>query len=91
MNELELYEERGPGSGFRTIVATDPTHAYLHAWWPPGHVLGYEHTFTHTVVDFVRAYSSGERVRPDFEDGVCNQRVLDGIERSATTRAWQAV
>ena len=43
------------------------------------------------VVDFVRAFASGERVRPDFEDGVRNQRVLDAIERSAANRAWQAV
>lgn len=91
MNELELYEESGPESGFRTILATDPSHAYMEAWWPPGHVIGYEHTFTHTIVDFVRAYARGERVRPDFEDGVRNQRVLDAIERSAKSRAWQVV
>ncbi len=89
MNELELYEESGPESGFRTILATDPSHPFVDAWWPPGHVLGYEHTFIHTVVDFVRAFAAGERVRPDFEDGVRNQRVLDAIERSSARRAWQ--
>ncbi|MBY0402150.1 Gfo/Idh/MocA family oxidoreductase [Myxococcota bacterium] len=91
MNELELYEEGGPESGFRTILATDPSHAFVEAWWPPGHVLGWEHTFTHTIVDFVRAFAGGGRVRPDFEDGVCNQRLLDAIERSAAGRAWQGV
>ena len=55
MNELELYEETGPESGFRTILATDASHPYVAAWWPPGHILGYEHTFVHTVHDFVQA------------------------------------
>ena len=91
MNELELYEEDGPESGFRTILATDPEHPYVEAWWPPGHILGYEHTFTHTVVDFVRAIDAGSPVRPDFEEGVRNQRVLEAIERSSDSRAWQSV
>ncbi len=91
MNELEVYEENGPESGFRTILATDPSHPYVDAWWPPGHILGYEHTFTHTIVDFIRAFAAREPARPDFEDGVRNQRVLDAIERSARSRAWHSV
>jgi predicted dehydrogenase len=96
MNELELYEESGAESGFRTILATDESHPYVSAWWPPGHILGYEHTFVHTVVDFVRAVSDakaskGEGVRPDFEDGLRNQRVLAAIERSAASRRWESV
>ncbi len=51
MNELEVYTENGPNSGFRTILATDATHPFVEAWWPPGHILGYEHSFTHTVYD----------------------------------------
>ena len=91
MNELEVYEEDGPESGFRTILATDPEHAYVEAWWPPGHILGYEHTFTHTVVDFVRAIEGGTPIRPDFEEGVRNQRVLQAIEESSASRAWQSI
>jgi predicted dehydrogenase len=99
MNELELYEESGAESGFRTILATDESHPYVSAWWPPGHILGYEHTFVHTVVDFVRAVSAskaskaskGEGVEPDFEDGLRNQRVLAAIERSASSRRWESV
>ncbi|HKA18962.1 MAG TPA: Gfo/Idh/MocA family oxidoreductase, partial [Blastocatellia bacterium] len=48
MNELELYIEEGPNSGFKTILATDPSHPYINAWWPRGHIIGYEHTFIHT-------------------------------------------
>lgn len=91
LNELEVYEEAGPDSGFRTILATDETHPYVEAWWPRGHGLGYEHTFIHTVVDFVHAIASGESPRPSFEDGVRNQQVLDAIERSAASRSWESV
>src|SRR5215831_11035794 len=42
MNELELYAEEGADSGFRTILATDSHHPYIAAWWPPGHIIGYE-------------------------------------------------
>ena len=60
MNELELYIEDGPQSGFRTISVTDGKHPYVAAWWPPGHIIGYEHSFTHTVYDFVRAIADAE-------------------------------
>jgi predicted dehydrogenase len=91
MNELELYEEAGPESGFRTILATDASHPYVAAWWPPGHGLGYEHTFVHTVHDFVQAVATGAVMKPDFEDGLANQRVLDAVERSAASRRWEKV
>ncbi len=91
MNELELYEEAGPDSGFRTVLATDAAHPYVEAWWPPGHIIGYEHTFTHTVLDFLRAIDGKSVVRPNFEDGVANQRALDAIERSSSSRRWETV
>ena len=91
MNELELYIESGPRSGFSTISVTDGKHPYVGAWWPPGHIIGYEHSFTHTVHDFVRAVVEGRSPRPDFEDGFDNQRVLDAIERSNGSRRWERV
>ena len=91
MNELELYVEEGKNSGFRSILATDGEHPYAGAWWPPGHIIGYEHTFTHTVLDLLRAVDSQELPSPSFEDGVKNQRVLDAIERSSVSRSWQSV
>jgi predicted dehydrogenase len=91
LNELELYEEQGAGSGFRSVLVTDASHPYVAAWWPPGHLLGYEHTFVHTVADFVRAIGRGEAASPSFADGLANQRVLAAIERSAASRRWEAV
>ena len=83
--------EGGPLSGFRTISVTDGQHPYIAAWWPPGHIIGYEHSFTHTVHDFIRGISEGKSPRPNFEDGLKNQRVLDAIERSASTGRWVEV
>jgi predicted dehydrogenase len=91
MNELELYTEEGPESGFRTILATDPSHPYMEGWWPPGHIIGYEHTFTHTVLDLLRAVADGRQPKPDFEDGVRAQRILDAVERASVSRAWESV
>jgi predicted dehydrogenase len=88
LNELELYIESGPLSGFRNISVTDSKHPYIAAWWPPGHIVGYEHSFTHTVHDFLKAVSEGKSPRPDFEDGLQNQRVLEAIEKSANSGQW---
>ncbi len=91
MNELELYLNEGPESGFRTIQATNKAHPYMKSWWPQGHIIGYEHTFTHTVFDLLRAVDEQRLPSPNFEDGVKNQRVLDAVERSAQSQRWETV
>jgi predicted dehydrogenase len=91
MNELEFYSDQGPDSGFRTIQATDKTHPFMNAWWPPGHIIGYEHTFTHTVLELLEALAQERLPTPNFEDGVNNQRVLAAVERSAESKRWEAV
>jgi len=88
LNDLQLYVEEGPNSGFRTISVTDAKHPYVGAWWPSGHIIGYEHSFTHTVYDFLRAIGEQKLPSPSFEDGYKNQRVLDAIERSAQDGKW---
>jgi predicted dehydrogenase len=91
MNELEVYFNEGPESGFKTIQVTDQAHPYLRAWWPGGHIIGYEHTFTHTVLDLLKAVDEQRLPTPNFEDGVKNQRVLDAVERSALSQRWERV
>ena len=85
MNVLNLYEaaDDAATSGFRRILVTEPEHPYVEAWWPPGHGLGYEHGFTHQVVDLINALAEGREPSPSFEDGLHVQRVLDALERSA--------
>jgi predicted dehydrogenase len=91
MNELQLYIEEGPNSGFRTILATDATHPFMAGWWPPGHIVGYEHTFTHTVLDLIKAIDDQKIPTPNFADGVRNQKVLAAIEKASTSRRWEEV
>jgi predicted dehydrogenase len=91
MNELEFYSDEGPDSGFKTIQVTDKTHPYLSGWWPPGHIIGYEHTFTHTVLELLQALADDRLPTPNFVDGVKNQRVLDAVERSAKSRTWETI
>ena len=85
MNELAFYDgtEDSATAGFRRILVTEPTHPYLDAWWPPGHLIGYEHTFTHQVRDFVMAVAGGADPRPSFAEGLQVQRVLAAVESSA--------
>jgi len=89
LNEFEFHDHTLPSdeAGFRRILATEPEHPYLSAWWPTGHGLGYEHTFTHEVVEFARAIASGVAPSPSYEDGLYVQRVLDAVERSAAGNA----
>ncbi len=94
MNELEVYLESATAGrrGFRRILVTDPEHhPYIGSWWPPGHIIGYEHTFTHTVYDLLEGIADGRSPQPDFADGVRNQKVLAAWERSAASRRWETV
>jgi predicted dehydrogenase len=93
MNELRFFSTRDvrDAQGFRTILALDPLHPYAGHWWPDGHLLGYEHGFVHTVVDFVTAVASGAPFAPDFDDGVRVMAVLEAALKSAATGRWVGV
>jgi predicted dehydrogenase len=94
MNELQVYDGTGPATdaGFRRVLATEPDHPYLSGWWPPGHGLGYEHTFTHQARDLVEAIAAGTDPTPGFADGLAVQRVLDAVERSAAASStWTPI
>lgn len=90
MNELSVYftGDAADVQGFRRVLATDPTHAYMDAWWPAGHTIGYEHTFIHEVVELMEALGTGRQPAPDFRDGVKCQQVLAAVEASVAERRW---
>ena len=89
MNELEVYfVEESETAGFRRVIVTEPDHPYAGAWWPPGHLIGYEHTFVHAVKDLLDGIAVGKNPSPSFEDGYRCQAVLDAVERSARSGNW---
>jgi predicted dehydrogenase len=90
MNRLRFYNADDPQDrqGFRDILVTKPSHPYIASWWPPGHIIGYEHTFIHTIADFVKAVIARKSVQPTFEDGLLNHRVLDAVAKSAKAKRW---
>lgn len=93
LNELEFFtfgDKKGV-QGFRTIMCMDEAHPYAANWWPDGHIIGYEHTFVHHLVDWVTALHKGQPFHPDFDDGVAVQKVLDAAVDSAIKRRWVAV
>lgn len=94
LNSLRFYDRTAPEGrqGFTQVLVTEPQHPYVAAWWPAGHMLGYEHGFTHQVVDLVHAIDAGTDPHPSFDEGLAVQRVLDAVERSNDNdSAWTGV
>jgi predicted dehydrogenase len=93
MNELEIYDRTEPSEtqGFKNIIVTQPEHPYVGNWWPPGHIIGYEHAFVHGVADFLTAIEKNILPEPNFRHGARNQSVLDSIERSSKSGRWEKV
>jgi predicted dehydrogenase len=94
MNELEVYltDDDRAVQGFHNVMVTDAAaHPYFKAWWPDGHIIGYEHTFIHTVYDLLEAIARNKVPTPNFEDGVKNQKVLAAMEKAALTKKWVTV
>jgi predicted dehydrogenase len=94
MNELRFYDATAESAhtGFARILATEAQHPYMEAWWPPGHGLGYDHTFINQMRDLVEAIARGVPPAPSFTDGLYVQAVLDAVETSARSgSAWQPV
>ena len=93
MNVLHFFDgtEDAGTAGFRRILVTEAEHPYVGAWWPPGHVIGYEHGFIHQAVDLVRAIADGTDPTPTFADGLQVQRVLAAVETSSDNDSWQEI
>ena len=91
LNELDVYfvDDAEDVQGFRKILVTDAAHPYVGNWWPGGHIIGWEHTFTHVVKDLMDGIKSGINPAPAFEDGFRCQAVLDAVERSSASGQWE--
>jgi predicted dehydrogenase len=91
LNELDVLieDEQADIAGFRNVLVTNGAeHPYMSAWWPAGHIIGWEHTFTHGVLDLLNGIAAGTSPDPTFEDGVRCQAVLDAVEKSASSKRW---
>ncbi|MCI0144121.1 Gfo/Idh/MocA family oxidoreductase [Arthrobacter bambusae] len=93
LNELNFLDATAPvrEQGFRRILVNEPEHPYMDAWWPQGHVIGWEHTFTHQIRDFLLAIRNGEAPSPSFDEGLQVQRVLAAVEESASNKSTLTV
>jgi predicted dehydrogenase len=93
MNELEFFDRTEPAvrQGFKTIMVTEPEHPYSGAWWPAGHIIGYEHPFVHAIHDFLACLENDRMPEPSFREGVKVQAVLDAVERSNKSGRWEKV
>jgi predicted dehydrogenase len=83
LNELVL--SRGDGQS-TTLLVTEHDHPFIEHWWPPGHIIGWEHTFVHELDHFLRSIANGSPVGPicaTFEDGYRAAEVCDAIVASA--------
>ncbi len=89
MNQLLFHDHSAPSaeSGFSKILTTDGAQPYVGAWWPPGHIIGYEHTFTHEIYDFLVAIDKNTNPSPSFTDGLYIQQVLDAVTTSAENKS----
>lgn len=93
MNVFHYFSRKDPGTlqGFRKVQACDPGHAYVGNWWPSGHIIGYEHLFVHEMYEFLCGLKAKKGNYPTFEDAVKCQRVLEAVEKAASSKKWEKV
>jgi len=93
LHRLQYFDYRDEGivRGWRNIHVSDGDQPYMGNWWVPGLQIGYEHTFTHQVADFLKSIETGEEPRPNFRDALETQKVCDAVLSSAAKRSWMGV
>jgi predicted dehydrogenase len=91
MNELNVLfsDDSEDVRGFHNVlIGNGAVHPYMSAWWPGGHIIGWEHTFTHGVYDLMNGIAKNEAPHATFEDGLRCQAILDAVEKSAGSKSW---
>ena len=90
LNRLQFFDHSTKGElrGWTNILVTDGDHPYLGKWWVPGLIIGYEHSFTHQVADFLTGLTSGTPASPTFRDALAANQVCDAIIASGQSGQW---
>lgn len=90
MNRVRFFDHNVEGAqrGWTDILVTDGDHPYLGKWWVPGLIIGYEHSFTHQVADFLEGLRSGKPAAPTFREALETNRVCDAIIASGKSGQW---
>jgi predicted dehydrogenase len=90
MNRLAFFDHRVEGAlrGWTSILVTDGEHPYLGKWWVPGLIIGYEHSFTHQVADFLEGLKKKKNAAPTFREALETNRVCDAIIASGKSGKW---
>jgi predicted dehydrogenase len=95
LNELLLFRADGDRArGFKTVVVSEADQPFGSWWWPPGHVIGWEHSFVHEIHHFLTAIAEDGDVAPygaTFEDGYRAAETCDAMARSAQTGSHEKV
>jgi myo-inositol 2-dehydrogenase/D-chiro-inositol 1-dehydrogenase len=93
LHRLQYFDHRDEGRtrGWRAVHITDGDHPYMRHWWVPGLQIGYEHSFTHQVADFLESLDSGTPASPTFREALATDQVTDAVLASAKSRQWQPV
>jgi predicted dehydrogenase len=94
---LQYFEYKNPTTdtkvddhvtGWRRIHVTNSEHPYMDHWWVPGCTIGYEHTFTNALADFIQGIETNQPTSPTFRDALITQKVCDAVLLSAKEKNW---
>ncbi len=93
LHRLEYFDHSDEGivRGWRSVHVSDGDQPYMGNWWVPGLQIGYEHSFTHQVADFLKSLDTGEPAAPSFRDALETQKVCDAVLKSAADSRWENV
>jgi predicted dehydrogenase len=93
MNRLEVFDSNDAAGvqGSHDVLVTGPDHPYVSHFWPPGHIIGYEHTFIATLADFLESLAKGDVFHPNFDDAAEVQKLLDVVKISARSKSWTSL
>jgi predicted dehydrogenase len=93
LNYLDYYSTEDPEGrqGFRRIIATEGAHPYAGNWWPPGHMLGYDHSFVNAAADLVQCITQDKACNPCFKAGAQCVAVLEAVDNAIKNGQWTKV